>query len=125
MFDPKLVTILVVDDEEGIREVLTMNLEMDGFNVVSAAGALEAIDLLKGDHKIDFIFSDVRMPKGDGVSLVKFVNEKFQGALPVILLSGYAEISEEEVKKIGALRLISKPPDIDYLIELVKQHCQK
>lgn len=118
------ITVLVVDDEEGIREVLTMNLEMDGFKVVSASGAFEAIELLDKGVKVDFILSDVRMPKGDGVVLLKHVKEKFGDKLPIILLSGFAEISEEEVKNMGGMDLISKPPDIDHLVSLVKKHAQ-
>jgi DNA-binding NtrC family response regulator len=95
------ICVLVVDDEEGIREAVSINLEVDGFKVVTASGGDEAIELLK-KTKVDFIISDVRMPKGDGVSLLKYVKEHYPSLPHIVLFSGYAEVNAEEVKKWAA-----------------------
>lgn len=117
------VLILVVDDEDGIRESLTTILELEGFKAVSASGGIEAIDLLRA-NKIDFVISDVRMPHGDGVYLLKYVKENFPDIPHIVLISGFAEITVKEVKELGGVDLLSKPQDIDLLIEMIKSHCQ-
>ncbi|MDO9181424.1 MAG: response regulator [Bacteriovorax sp.] len=116
------VVVLLIDDEEGIRESLTINLELDGFKILSASGGNDAIEILK-NNKIDFIISDVRMPKGDGVSLLKYVKEHYPELPHVVLISGFAEINAKEAKSLGAIDLLLKPASIDYLIELIKTHC--
>ncbi len=117
------ITILIVDDEPGIREILTENFELDGFKVISASGANEAIDIFP-NQKIDFIISDVRMPAGDGVSLLKHLREKHPNFTHIVLASGFAEITVEEVKRLGAIDLITKPANLDDLLELIKVHCR-
>lgn len=116
------IVVLVVDDEESIRETVSINLEMDGFKVLSAPCGEEAIELLK-NNKIDFIISDVRMPRGDGVALLKYVKEFYPRLPHIVLYSGYAEVSAQDVKKMGGIDLISKPADMDAMVELIKLHC--
>jgi DNA-binding response OmpR family regulator len=59
------------------------------------------------------------MPDGDGVQLLEFVSANFK-KIPVLLLSGFTEKSEEELLKLGARKLLLKPTDIDSLISYVK-----
>lgn len=122
MRNPCDILVLVVDDEAGIRETLTTNLELDGFKTLSASCGNEAIDLLK-NNAIDFVVSDVRMPKGDGVTLLKEIKKRYPDIPQVVLISGFAEVSADEVKQLGAVDLMLKPPNIDKLIELIKQYC--
>jgi DNA-binding NtrC family response regulator len=117
------VQLLLIDDEDGIRESLAMNLELDGFKVLSASGGNEAIELLK-TKKLDFIISDVRMPKGDGVTLLKYVKKHYPDLPHIVLISGFAEVNAEEVKKMGAIDLMLKPPNIDDLVEMIKKYCE-
>lgn len=115
------VQLLIVDDEEGILEILQANFELDGFKVLCATGGNDALEVLK-TNPIDFIISDIRMPNGDGISLLKNV-KKLYPAFPIVMVSGFAEISASEVKALGGIDLITKPADLDALIELVKLHC--
>ena len=115
------VQLLIVDDEEGILEILQANFELDGFKVLCATGGNDALEVLK-TNPIDFIISDIRMPNGDGISLLKNV-KKLYPASPIVMVSGFAEISASEVKTLGGIDLITKPADLDALIELIKLHC--
>lgn len=123
MIECKDICVLLVDDEEGIREVLAANLELDNFKVLTASGGNEAVEILKC-NRIDFIISDVRMPKGDGVFLLKHVKENYPHLPHVLLFSGFAEINAEQVKQLGGIDLISKPPNIDQLIDMIKLYCK-
>ena len=116
------VLVLIVDDEAGIRETLAINLELEGFKTLSASSGSEAIELLK-NHAIDFVISDVRMPKGDGITLLKNIKKGDSDIPHIVLLTGFSELSTEEVKQLGAIDLIIKPPNIDLLIELIIKYC--
>jgi DNA-binding NtrC family response regulator len=116
------IQLLIVDDEEGIRDSLAMNFEIDGFKVIVAGNGHEAIELLK-TKKIDFIISDVRMPKADGVILLKYVAEFHKDSPKIVLVSGFTELSTTEAIELGALDLMQKPPCISRLVELIQKHC--
>lgn len=122
MRNPCDILVLLVDDEAGICETLAINLELEGFKTLSASCGNEAIELLK-NSVIDFVVSDVRMPKGDGVTLLKEIKKRYPDIPQVVLISGFTEVSSDEVKQLGALELMLKPPNIDQLIELIKKHC--
>lgn len=122
MRDRSEVLVLLVDDEAGIRETLAINLELDGFKTLSASSGSEAMELLK-KHAIDFVISDIRMPRGDGITLLKDIKVLYPDIPHVVLISGFSEVSTDEVKKLGAIDLMLKPPDIDLLIELIKKYC--
>lgn len=116
------VCVLIVDDEEDIREAMTSNLELEGFQILTASSGNEAIELLKTKTP-HFIISDIRMPRGDGVTLLKYVRDNFKVTPHIVLFSGFAEITQEEVRALGGLALVSKPPNLDELIELIKKTC--
>lgn len=122
MRNPKDITVLIVDDEEDIRETMKLNMELDDFNVLVASGGNEAIQTLTSNH-VDFIISDIRMPDGDGFSLLNHVKKNYPNIPHIVLVSGYSEITAEEVKASGGIDLISKPPNINDLVLLIKKHC--
>lgn len=64
MMENKEITILVVDDEQGIRVSFEMNFELEGFKVIQASGGRAALEIVK-TRKLDFVLSDVRMSEGD------------------------------------------------------------
>jgi CheY-like chemotaxis protein len=114
------ITVLVVDDEGSLRKSIVRNLEIEDFNVLSAANGREAIEIVKA-QKIDFVLSDVRMPDMDGVELLDEIR-KYSPTVPiVVLMTGFAEVSKEEVLEKGALDLIAKPFDIDAIVEVIKE----
>ncbi len=100
--------VLVVDDEEMIRENIGKFLERKGFEVLKAEDGLDAIKTLDGT-KIDLVVSDVRMPNCDGIELLQNIQSQRNGRPPLIFVTGYSSVSEEESIKMGALAVFSKP----------------
>ena len=105
-------TVLVVDDEPAIREVIATLLEDEGYLVRHAKDGLEALDAING-NRIDLIVSDVVMPRLDGTSLVRKLRRR--GHLtPVVLMSAvYADVD------LPGVRFVPKPFEIDRLLGTV------
>jgi CheY-like chemotaxis protein len=90
-------SILLVEDDEGVRRLTRRVLEQYGFQAVEARGGEEALDLLRNDEpRIDAIVTDVVMPGMSGTELVERVREE-RPEIPVVYLSGYTgeEVSEQ------------------------------
>lgn len=103
-------SILVVDDDLHILEVLEARLSSAGFNVLKAAGAHEALLILK-DHSADLMISDMKMPDMSGVSLLTEVRARVPD-LPVIFLTAYGTIPDAVLAvKAGAVDYLTKPFD--------------
>ena len=114
------LTILVVDDEEQLKETVIMHLELEGFNVLSASNGVEALEVLK-NSKVNFILSDIKMPEMDGMNLTKEVRRVYDKIPVILLVSGWRNYSEKDALEYGALGLIEKPFDMDKIIELILQ----
>jgi DNA-binding NtrC family response regulator len=119
------ICILFVDDEEEICEKLAMSFELEDFKVLTAYSGKEAIQVLKDNSEINFVISDVKMPNGDGIYLLDYVKKNFAQYLPIVMLSGFSELSEDDLIKRGALGLLPKPTNVDDLIDYVKMNCLK
>lgn len=113
------ICVLFVDDEVDIREKLSLSFEMEDCDVLTAASGEEAILVLKNNPQINFIISDIKMPDGDGLFLLKHVKSTYPSLL-MVMLTGFTEKSEAELIHMGALAVISKPTDVDSLIQFVK-----
>lgn len=81
------LSILVVDDEQAIRELLGWMLGDAGHVVYEAANGAEALKFLRGEKSVDIVLSDINMPEMDGVELCKLVRVEWPD-LPVLLISG-------------------------------------
>ena len=88
-------TILVVDDEQGYRDLLCMELSDQGYTVLTAGGGPEALEILKRE-KTDLIITDMKMPKMDGLDVV-IASRRLRPGIPIILMTGYAV--EERVQE--------------------------
>ena len=111
----KSFKILVVDDEDAIREVISEEFEMAGAKVDQANNGRKAFDMLKAAN-YDVVFSDVRMPNGDGVELINNIFQKLNPKPLVYLCTGFSDLSEAEAKKIGVKEVFSKPFNMDFII---------
>lgn len=112
--------ILVVDDEDALRTVLTGELEGEGYQVRSAADGQEAITILTS-AEFDLILLDIKMPNVDGFEVLKFVKEKHPST-KVIMLTGFADLKNAiESKKLGAEDFVSKPYDLVDLLTTVER----
>jgi CheY-like chemotaxis protein len=103
------VTILVVENEDGLRELATRFLERQGYTVLAAASAREALDLSRQHTSIDVLLTDVVMPGGSGPELTGRLVEQRPG-LKVLYMSGYTEdaIAHHGVLKPG-IAFLHKP----------------
>lgn len=91
-------TILVVDDEQGYRDLLQMELSAQGYTVLTAPGGLEAMAILKKEN-VDIIITDMKMAHMDGLDIV-LAGRQLRPGIPVILMTGYE--AGERVQKVLA-----------------------
>ncbi|MBL8203958.1 MAG: response regulator [Blastocatellia bacterium] len=119
-------TILVVDDSPTIRKLVTMTLEKYGHHVLSATNGLDALNKLK-EVVPDLILSDINMPHMDGYQLCKMIRgNSITRSVPVIMLSGKDGIFDKlRGRMVGATAYITKPFEIDSLLQLIDMHCQQ
>ena len=119
------IRILIVDDEASILEALSDNLVMHGATIYSAGNGLEAMEVLK-DNMVDFILSDMRMPKANGIQFLKNLKITYPHPPPFFFLTGYAEeYSTEQMRELGSNGVLSKPFKIKELIELILANVKK
>lgn len=112
--------ILVVDDESMIIELLAKLLAEKGYEVSTAADGREALEFLRG-HTCDLVISDVRMPRLDGLQLLKAIKD-MNPRLPVVMISGYDEAATVvNALKAGAENFLAKPLDLDVLYQVVSK----
>lgn len=113
--------LLVVDDEVDLRYIVSSELEFMGATVFQAGDIATAKKLLS-EHKIDLIVSDIRMPGGTGIDLLVSVKSRDVVSPPVILITGFADITVEDAFKKGAEALVNKPFKLDDLIKMVVRY---
>lgn len=116
-------TILVIDDEENIRNGLAANFEMEDYNVRTAENGKKGLELIaKGD--IDLVITDLRMDGISGEEVVKRVTRETPG-IPVIVLTGHGSIDAAvDAMKAGAYDFLTKPLNLDQLNMIVKRALQ-
>lgn len=116
--------ILVIDDEESIRDACEQALSGDDIRVEAAKNGLEGLSLLKGKY-FDIIILDLKMPGLSGMDVLKKIKENNPETM-VIVITGYATIeSAVEAMKYGAYDFIPKPFTPDSLRAIVKRIGQK
>ena len=120
----KTKSILIVDDEEGIRESLEKVLSKAGYQTMTASTGNEAFALLSERH-VDIVLTDLKMPDGDGLDLLKLIKKKSPD-LEVILLTGFGTIETAvEAMKEGAYDFITKPPKKALILSTVERAIER
>lgn len=104
--------ILVVDDEESIREFLDIMLKKEGYEITTAEDGQKAIDLL-GKKSFDMVISDLQMPHVTGIELLKHVKDNYPQLLFLLITAFGTTESAVEAMKMGAYDYITKPFKID------------
>jgi len=112
--------ILVVDDEDALRTVLSGELVSEGYDVRTAADGDDAISNLQKES-FDLVLLDIKMPRMNGFEVLKFVKEKYPGT-KVVMLTGFADLKNAiESKKLGAEDFVSKPYDLVDLLTTIER----
>ena len=113
--------ILVVDDEESLREICQDVLEDEGYEVVLARDGQEALRILVEDQDIDIVISDLRMPKMNGLDLLRAVKER-KLDVDFIVMTGFSTIETAvQCMQLGAADYLPKPFNIQHLLVKVQK----
>ena len=116
--------ILIVDDEQSYRQLLTLVFESDGHSIRTAANGREAVELV-AEEAPDVIVSDVRMPDMDGIEMLRAVRETHPD-LGVVFMTAHASVeSAREAFKLGADDFVTKPFDVEELKLIVRKTLEK
>lgn len=118
--------ILIIEDEAPIRRVLAKILaeENENYLVVEAEDGLQGIEKIKNED-FDLILCDIKMPKMDGVEVLEAV-KKIKSEIPVVMISGHGDLDTAvNTMRLGAYDYISKPPDLNRLLNTVRNALDK
>ena len=114
-----MATVLVVDDDAGIRESAAMALEKVGLKTLQAGDTVEALQLLRA-HRVDLVLSDIYMPGETGLTLLQAISER-RDPPRVILMTARGTIETTALaQRIGAFDYLAKPFDLNELIARVR-----
>jgi len=109
-------SILVIDDEKGVRETLSLILKMEGYQVESTESAITGLELIDQGKNYDFIICDIRMPGMDGLQFLKEAQNRDSGSI-LIIITAYGTLEDSiEAIKSGASEYISKPINTEELL---------
>ena len=109
---PVMPTVLVVEDEPTIRELMAILLEEEGYAVRQATDGVEALETVE-QYPVDLILSDAKMPRLDGASLAHHLRAR-GNPLPVVLMSAvYAEVD------LPGVRFLRKPINCEHLLDII------
>src|SRR6266566_3383089 len=114
--------VLLVDDDEKVRELVRVNLEFEGYTVREAGSADEGLTAI-AEAKPDLVLLDVMMPHVDGWEMLRQIQDQYgAGAIPVVMFSGKAdEQAQVQAASVGAQAFVGKPFDLQQLIDQTKQ----
>lgn len=116
--------VLVIDDEEDVREVLRLHLESEGYNVLEAENGEDGINVLRSEDNlvnVGVILCDIRMPKVNGIECIDFLRKEAPG-IPIVVVTGYpdTEMATNLMKK-GVKDYLVKPVEKDKLLGTVNK----
>src|SRR3954462_2516544 len=120
-----MARILVVDDQEMMRDSLAANLAREGHEVVATHDGTVAVSRLEGSTRFDLLITDLKMPKMTGIELLAEA-KRLRPDMPVVLMTAFATVQTAvEAMKLGAYDYIQKPFDgveIKHLVDRTLEH---
>jgi excisionase family DNA binding protein len=114
--------VLLVDDDDSVRELVRVNLEFEGYRVREAGSAEDGLNAIE-EARPDLVLLDVMMPQTDGWEMLRKIQEQYgAGAIPVVMFSGKVdETALQQASASGVHAFVGKPFDMQQLIEQTKQ----
>jgi DNA-binding NtrC family response regulator len=120
------IKILIVDDEEFICEEVSETLIEEGYQCLTASNVDDALTIIRNNHDISLIVTDLKMPRKSGVDLIKIVENEFGKTFKFVVMSGHGSALVDEIDiDLNAYSFLKKPLDIDKLIETVSLVLEK
>lgn len=120
-----MAKILIVEDKQSLAQMLKKSLTREGYEVSLANGVSSANELISQDNSISLILCDLKLPDGDGLSVLRTATKR-ANPLAVIMMTAYGSIDVAvKAVKEGAFDFITKPFDIDHLLNLIKEALSK
>jgi two-component system response regulator PilR (NtrC family) len=116
--------VLVVDDEKSMRDLLSITLEKEGYDVVTAAGGEAAIEALRRDT-MDAVITDLRMPKVDGLQVLRAAKEISPDVAVIVITAVASTETAVEAMKLGAYDYITKPFKLDEVSLIVRNALER
>ena len=113
--------VLIVDDEPNLRKILSAQLSRDGYDVLVAEDGEKGLEILRENH-IDLVVTDLKMPKMDGMQLLRSALE-LDPTLPVVMITAHGTVDTAvEALKLGAFDYLTKPFDPDALLAAIRRY---
>ena len=113
--------VLIVDDDKDARELLSEILALNGIGSLTAASGEAALRMLEEKPSIGLVITDLRMGHVDGLDLIRQVRESVRAAMPIIIVSGDADVKDAiAAMHLSVVDFLLKPIDADQLLALVK-----
>ncbi|MDD2050322.1 response regulator [Pseudomonas putida] len=114
--------VLIVDDNQLAREALASYLKTKGIKCLMAENAEQALTCLKGKQDIGLLITDLRMGPFDGLELIRQIRESEKAALPIIIVSGDADVPDAiAAMHLSVVDFLLKPIDLEKLVGLVRK----
>ncbi|WP_372656318.1 response regulator [Halobacteriovorax sp.] len=121
MIERNKYTVLIVDDEPDILELMEEEFNYYGYQTMTADCGVDAIEKIR-NNKFDVVVSDYKMPNGNGMLVLEEVNSMDSSIRPdFFFVSGQADISIKDALDAGAKEFFSKPFDLDDLIKVIEK----
>ncbi len=115
---PEKKQVLIVDDEPNLRKILAAQLTRDGYDVLLAEDGEQGLSELR-EHHIDLVITDLKMPKVDGMTLLREALQEIPG-LPIVMITAHGTVDTAvEALKLGAFDYLTKPFDKDEVRQIV------
>jgi CheY-like chemotaxis protein len=113
-------TVMIVDDDADIRELMKVFLESDGYHVYVAGDGLEAFEQLQAGARPALILLDLMMPRMDGEQFLKQVRSSRFARTPVVIMSGH-NAAQEKAVEMEAASCLMKPVEVNALLTTVRR----
>lgn len=117
---PQDNTILIVDDEPMLREIMSEWMASEGYSVLTAKNGADALRVLEA-NRVDAIVTDVRMPVMDGITLLRTLKASADNATPAIVVSGFSDITLREALDLGVETMLPKPFTHNQLLSSIRR----
>ena len=119
-----LPLLLVVDDDEDIREAIELALGPEGYRVLTAGDGADAWAFLEEGVTPNLILLDLMMPRWDGERFLTELAASAHASIPVVVMSGH-DTAAKRARALGAAEILPKPVDLDTLLATVARYCTR